>query len=108
MAHTHSNLVKLQADQTGDKRGRGSNGRNNLTGNLLRRVPISDRYIIIHGSKVRRCSNKVDMMIGIVILFEFNWSKSVSSKRGWWRQLLRELGKVIYFSSNPVILPLVK
>jgi len=75
-------LVEFQTNQPRYKGSCGRNGRDDLPRNLLGRVSIGNGYVVIHSTEIGSGGDEVDMMVGIVILLEFDWSKAVSRQRG--------------------------
>lgn len=86
-AKNTSNLVEFEANQTSYQRRCGSNGWNNLSSNLLGGVSISDVDAIVKSSQVRSGSDKIDVMVRIIVLLKFDRIKAVSSKgRRCWKR----------------------
>ena len=65
-----SDLVKIQTNKACDERRSSSNSRNDLARNLLCGMAVCYVDIVVHGAEIGCCGDEVDMMIGIIILFE--------------------------------------
>ena len=89
-----TNLVEFQAHQTRDEGSCGGDGRNDLAGNLLRRVAVGGGDAVVHRTQVGRGSDEIDMMVRIIVLLELNRVQAVADKRRRGRELLDEVLEV--------------
>ena len=76
-----TDLIQLQADKTGDERSRCRDGGDDLTRNLLRRMPVCRCDAVVHRAEVRRSGDEVDMVVRIIVLLEFDRVEAVTDKR---------------------------
>ena len=67
-----TNLVEFQAHQTRDEGSCGGDGRNDLAGNLLRRVAISGVDAVVHGTEVGSSGDEIDVVVCVIILLELH------------------------------------
>ncbi len=74
-------LVELETDKTGDQRGSGCDGRDDLSSDLLRRMPVSRRDAVVRSSQVRRSSDEVDVEVRVVVLLELDGVQTVADQR---------------------------
>jgi hypothetical protein len=65
-----NDLVQLQAHKTRDERSGSGNSGNNLACDLFGRVPVGGVDCIVGSAKVGCGGDKVDVVVGVVILFE--------------------------------------
>ena len=76
-----TNLVEFQAHQTRDEGSCGGDGRNDLAGNLLRRVAVGGLDVVIRRTQIRSSSDEVDVVVRIIVLLELNRVQAVADKR---------------------------
>ena len=77
------NLVEFQTDKPGDKGGRSRNGRNNFARDLLSAVSICSVNAIIHCTKIRCCSNKINVVVGVIVFLKLARAQAITSQRRW-------------------------
>jgi hypothetical protein len=75
-SQVHSYLVKFQANQTSDESGGSSDGWNNLSSNKLGVMAISGVDGVVGSSQIGPRGNKVNVEIGVVILYRHQFSSS--------------------------------
>jgi hypothetical protein len=98
-----SNLVQFQTHQAGHEGGGRSNGRDNLPRNLLCGVSISYVDIVVHRPKIRCCSDEVDVIIGIIILLEFDRCKTIACQRRRRGQFRVKILKIFIYRNQLVV-----
>lgn len=81
-------LVELKNDQSGDKSGSGCDGGDDLSGDELGLMSICEFDLVVLSSQIACCSDEINVMVGIVVLLEFDRLKFESG------QCLR-LGKLV-------------
>ena len=89
-----TNLVQLEADESDDEGGCSGNGGNDLAGNLLGSVLVSDSDVVVHRTQVGRGGDEVDVVVRVVVLLKFHGVQAVANQRRWRWQLLHESGSV--------------
>jgi hypothetical protein len=76
-------LVQLEANETSHDRSGGRDSRDDLASNSFRGMSISGGDRIVNGSQIGGRSDKIDVVVCIVILFELDRNHSVSGHRRW-------------------------
>ena len=74
-------LVQLKADQADDERCSGRDSGNDLARDLLGRMPVSGVDAVVHRAQVRRSSDEVDVVVGVIILLELDGRQAVACER---------------------------
>ena len=97
-----ANLVKLQADQASDQRRSRGNGRDDLAGNLLGRMPVGGVDAVVQRTQVRRGGDEVNVVIRVVVLLELDRVQTVADERRRGRELLEVLLQV-YITAGIVL-----
>jgi hypothetical protein len=83
-------FIKFEDDQPSDESSCRSNGRNNLACNKLDLVSVGKLNLIVLSSQVACCSDKVNVMVSIVIFLEFNRLELEASQRLGSRELVSD------------------
>ena len=78
----YTNLVQLKTHKTYNKRCRGRDGRNDLTSDLLGSIAIRRSDVVIRCAKVRSSGDKVDVIVGVIVLLELNGNEAVADEGG--------------------------
>ena len=78
----YTNLVQLKAYKTYNKRCRSRDGRNDLTSDLLSSIAIRRSDVVIRCAKVRSSGDKVDVIVGVIVLLELNRDEAVADQGG--------------------------
>ena len=78
-----ANLVEFQTDKPGNKGGCSRNSRDNFARDLLGAVSICSVDAIVHCTKIRCCSNEINMMVGVVVFLKLARAQAISSHRRW-------------------------
>ena len=74
------NLVEFQTDKPGDKRGSSRNSWNNFARDLLGAVSICSVDAIIHCTKIRRCSNEINVVVGVIVFLKLARTQAITSQ----------------------------
>lgn len=81
---TIDNLVELETHKTSDKRRRGRNRRNDLSGNLFGGMTIGSSDAVVHGTEVGCRSDEINVMVRVLVLFKVNRFKTETNQTRWW------------------------
>lgn len=76
-----NNLEQLQDHQSSDQGRSGGNCRDDLAGNELGLVAVCRLNLVILSTQVAASSDKVDMMVRVIILLEVYWSELEARER---------------------------
>ena len=77
----YTNLVQLKTHKTYNERCRSRDGRNDLTSDLLGGIAIRRSDVVIRCAKVRSSSDKVDVIVGVIILLKFGGVEAIAGQR---------------------------
>ena len=65
-------LVNLIAHNTGDHGGCGGDGGNNLASNHLGLIAVTLSDLVVAGTQVRACRDKINVVVRVIILLEIS------------------------------------
>ena len=89
-------LVLLEADEAGDERGRGGDGRDDAAGDKLGLVAVGGRDAVVLGAEVGGRHDEVHVKVGVVVLLEVSRRDDEAGRQlGLLGQAVRQLVELL-------------